>query len=101
MGYCGPRGIPLSTFLDWPQTDQDAALEWAGYEARRCQSCGTHPDEGPRHPHVRICPGCVAREATTKAVRGEAGTHVHLAAGRAATCEQCNAEREANATTRR
>lgn len=44
MAYCGPRGIPLSTFLAWPEDDQNAALMWQAYEARRCGSCGTHPD---------------------------------------------------------
>ena len=67
MAYCGPRGIPLSEFLSWDEADQDAALAWQAYEARRCRSCGTHPDEwdptkgGRRDAYtaeVVICPGC-------------------------------------------
>jgi hypothetical protein len=101
MGYCGPRGIALDTFLSWPQSSQDAALEWVGYEARRCQSCGSHPDEGPRHAHIRICSGCIARDQAAKEAREEPGAHVLMAPGRIATCEQCTAEREANAAPRR
>jgi hypothetical protein len=44
MAYCGPRGIPLTTFLSWADSDQDAALQWQVHESRRCPSCGTHPD---------------------------------------------------------
>ena len=67
MAYCGPRGIPLSRFLDWDDGDQDAALVWQAHEARRCPSCGTHPDDwdptkgGDRSAYaaeVVICPGC-------------------------------------------
>lgn len=67
MAYCGPRGIPLSRFLDWPQADQDAALLWQAHEARRCSSCGTHPDVwdpdagGDRNALVaepHFCRGC-------------------------------------------
>lgn len=69
MNYCGPRGIPLTTFLSWAKTDQDAALAWSEHEARRCRSCGTHPDDydpdagGRRHawhPAVDVCEGCAA-----------------------------------------
>ncbi len=98
MAYCGPRGIPLETFLDWPQLSQDAALVWAGHESRRCPECGTHPDEGPHHAHVNVCAGCAAREA--KAGTEEAklpGAHVNMAPGTTLECERCQIEREANA----
>ncbi|WP_182112886.1 hypothetical protein [Actinotalea sp. JY-7876] len=97
MAYCGPRGIPLSAFLRWEQDDQDAALAWSGYEARRCSSCGTHPDEGPRHVHINVCSGCVERD---RAAGDEAakvrGAHIHLAGGTSASCPRCTAERKAN-----
>jgi|GEM_PF-1255912 len=96
MAYCGPRGIPLHAFLAWPQMSQDAALEWASYEAQRCRSCGTHPDEGPRHAHTDVCPGCIRQERATKAASDEPGAHVHLVAGDLASCRRCNSEIEAN-----
>jgi hypothetical protein len=67
MAYCGPKGIPLSAFLSWDDGDQEAALVWQGHEARRCPSCGTHPDDwdpargGRRDAYaaeVVVCPGC-------------------------------------------
>lgn len=98
MGYCGPRGIPLSTFLSWPQEDQDAALAWQGYENQRCGSCGHHPDEGGVHAHLDVCPGCVARESRQQMqdVRDTRGGHVRIAHGSPATCKRCLAEAAAN-----
>lgn len=46
MAYCAPKGIPLSTFLAWPQEDQDAALAWQWHESLRC-SCGAHEADPP------------------------------------------------------
>lgn len=72
MAYCGPRGIPLSTFLEWDELDQDAALVWQAHEARRCPSCGTHPDDwnpeagGRRDAYTAeavVCPGCRALDS--------------------------------------
>lgn len=72
MAYCGPKGIPLSQFLTWPQDDQDAALLWQSHEGQRCTGCGTHPHEwdpergGNPHAYMaglRYCPGC-ARSAS-------------------------------------
>ena len=104
MGYCGPRGIPLSTFLSWDQHDQDAALAWAGYETQRCQSCGHHPLENLDgvHTHTEICPGCLARSRAGKAAKDTDGAVIHLARGPAGTCEHCRrrllSEAAANAT---
>lgn len=97
MAYCGPRGIPLSTFLSWSKGDQEAALAWSGHESRRCRSCGYHPDEDLQHVHVDVCPGCVKRDAHAKAAKDVAGAHVRLAHGTAASCERCQLERQANA----
>jgi len=97
MAYCGPRGIPLSTFLSWPQEDQDAALAWQGHEGRRCGTCGYHPDDGGAHAHINVCRGCVAREKRTKEASEIHGAHVVIAAGSVAECERCTQEAAANA----
>ncbi len=98
MAYCGPRGIPLSVFLSWPEPDQQAALGWAAHEARRCGSCGTHPDDwagdrGAFHPEVFQCPGCVQLERQREApdvVNGARGLHLRLSAGTHKACARCN-----------
>lgn len=97
MAYCGPRGIPLTEFLAWDETDQDAALAWQSYESRRCRACGHHPDEPARHPHIDVCPDCVQLERARALEDAKVpGAHVHLAAGTAGTCSRCLAENEAN-----
>lgn len=92
MRYCGPRGIPLSRFLEWDELDQDAALMWQAHESRRCTGCGTHPDEwdetrgGRRDAYVAetvVCPGCRALDTATDRQGGKAnipGAHVMLRA---------------------
>src|SRR5688572_23759004 len=103
MAYCGPRGIPLSTFLAWSQADQDAALGWQAHEGRRCQGCGTLPEEwnetvgGDRyayHAEIHQCEGCVnlqrARESPRVAGGHERGLQVRLAHGTAGACPRCN-----------
>lgn len=93
MRYCGPRGIPLSTFLSWSQDDQDAALSWAGHEAQRCGTCGYHPDEySGVHAHIDQCPGCVKREAAQGAAKDVPGAHIHLAHGGIGDCARCIAD---------
>lgn len=66
MAYCGPKGLSLSTFLGWPEEDQQAALAWQAHEGRR-HSCGTHPEDwtdgnGRRveavHYVEQVCRGC-------------------------------------------
>lgn len=97
MAYCGPRAIPLTAFLAWDPSDQEAALSWQGYEARRCSGCGHHPDEPPRHPHVDVCPGCVVVERTRKGEDAQvSGAHVHMAHGLMTACDRCTAQIEAN-----
>lgn len=75
MGYCGPRGIRYSEFLDWDQLDQDAALAWQARELARCR-CGQvpaewreydemgHPvlDEHGAHAEAKVKPFFVAEE---------------------------------------
>jgi hypothetical protein len=79
MAYCGPKGIPLSTFLKWSESDQQAALAWQGHEARR-HSCGTHPEDWADptgrpveavHYVEQICRGCQVLQAAQE--RLEAG----------------------------
>jgi hypothetical protein len=93
MAYCGPRGIPRSTFLSWPTEDQDAALGWQAYEARRCSSCGYHPAEGSRHTHIDICPGCVVLQRTQKSEQvRERGAVIRMAGGDPGGCDRCRRE---------
>lgn len=95
MAYCGPRGIALSTFLSWPQADQDAALEWSAHESRRCPSCGTHPDDDrPRHWHPQVCVGCQQKQRAQDDLRADGDTTRGLglvtAAGAAVDCPICS-----------
>lgn len=99
MQYCGPRGIPLDTFLEWPQSSQDAALEWQAHENRRCRQCGYHAAEHPGgvHTHVDVCPGCAARAKAQKSDKAkEDGAAVRLADGSLGTCDRCMTEHRAN-----
>lgn len=104
MAYCGPRGIPLSAFLEWPEWDQDAALGWQAHESRRCGSCGTHPDDwnpkrdGDReayHAEDVQCPGCRETQAYSAhpevTLRAESvrGMHIRLAPGSRKSCPHC------------
>ena len=63
MAYCGPRGIPLSTFLGWAVDDQAAALAWQADDASRCPNCGTAEWEweqdglGAWVAETRVCAG--------------------------------------------
>lgn len=90
MRYCGPRGIPLSSFLGWPQEDQDAALAWQAHEAERCPGCGRHPDDPPTHPHVEICPSCRMQAAAGREVKRDQGEHLVWAQATVADCPVCN-----------
>jgi hypothetical protein len=112
MAYCGPKGIPLSTFLRWSLYDQDAALTWAAYEARRCRQCGTHPDAwneslgGSRnayHAENYTCAGCVhaQRHAESPDVtHGGRGVHVRLMPGTHANCPRCQPQHESDTHAR-
>jgi len=100
MAYCGPQGIPLDTFLGWPQASQDAALMWQAHEGRRYPD-GTHPDDwdpeqgGSRrafHTHIDVHPGAqlieTAMNSPDFAAAGK-GAHVRLVPGDAAACTRC------------
>lgn len=68
MAYCAPRGIALSAFLAWPQSDQDAALAWVAFESERCQQCGMHPVDTAAariEAHTHVCLSCAERERFT------------------------------------
>jgi hypothetical protein len=71
MNYCGPKGIPLSTFLGWSIDDQVAALGWQAEQNLRCRSCGTAAWEWELDPDAygireSICKGCSLIAAATK-----------------------------------
>jgi hypothetical protein len=95
MAYCGPRALPLSTFLAWPESDQRAALDWQAYEARRCKNCGIHPDDiadGAFHAHLEQCKGCQARERMTdtrEARDGQRGVYAVVLPVAAPHCPRC------------
>jgi hypothetical protein len=97
MNYCGPRGIELDAFLRWSQRSQDAALEWAAYEGRRCQGCGTHPDEWAEdryayHAHLSSqCLGCLAAHRLNERFKDglEPGVTVVLPQTSARDCTRC------------
>ena len=72
MAYCGPRGIPLSKFLNWPADDQAAALSWQAEEWSRCSRCGTAEWEWEEQldaymAKAKVCPGCNAIGLESKA----------------------------------
>lgn len=63
MAYCGPRGIPLSTFLNWAEDDQVAAMAWMAEDNQRCSNCGTADWEWEEDPdfvkaEAYVCRGC-------------------------------------------
>ena len=90
MAYCGPRGIPLSVFLAWPEDDQQAALAWQAREQARCPGCGTHEEDwdpeqdGSRNAYTAVavvCQGCVElqRMQDNPEIRnGVRGVHLRL-----------------------
>lgn len=100
MRYVGPAARPLSEFLGWPAQDQAAALSWQAHEAHRCAGCGRHPDDPPRHPHVEICPDCVALDTARKELREEPGAHVVWAHGLRTDCPTCSPPKTATTSTR-
>jgi hypothetical protein len=93
MRYCGPRGIPLSTFLSWPRADQDAALTWQAHEAERCPGCGRHPDDPPTHAHKASCPTCAEQSEVAKKAHDLPGGHVQWSPGMRSDCPTCSPQR--------
>lgn len=87
MAYCGPRGIPLSTFLNWPVDDQVAALSWMAEDGLRHHACGTAEWEWEQDPdaytaEARVCPGChrigLERKAWEKSADHIPGLQIRL-----------------------
>lgn len=95
MAYCGPKALPLSTFLRWPEADQRAALDWQAHEARRCRSCGIHPDdiaEGTFHAHLEQCKACQARQRASEAEEAsQRGVYAVALPQAVADCPRCTA----------
>jgi hypothetical protein len=96
MAYCGPRGIELDTFLRWSPRSQEAALDWADYEGRRCQRCGTHPqdwaeDRYAHHAHLNQCRGCQEQQRLSESpdAKEGRGVYVVIASGPATDCPAC------------
>ncbi len=59
LRYCGPRGIPLSKFLeqrvgepDWTDRDAVAALDWQDWDVSLCPGCRQPVDECMAHEDV-------------------------------------------------
>lgn len=101
MDYCGPKGIPHSTFLSWDPDDQEKALSWQAFMARRCGQCGTHLDDwketagGDRfawHAETYTCPGCSELERyreRPEIANPDHGVHLRLSRGSASDCPHC------------
>jgi hypothetical protein len=101
MAYCGPKGIPLSTFLTWPDEDQQAALAWQSHEGRR-HTCGTHPEDWTGadgrpvdavHYVEQVCRGCqvqaIAQERLEQGRDGTKGLGLVAHHGPRADCTSC------------
>jgi hypothetical protein len=89
MAYCGPNGIPLSTFLAWRPDDRHAAMAWQARESHRCRGCGTFAEDwdpecgGDRNAYKATfteCQGCIELERLRDApeLRDVRGVHLHL-----------------------
>jgi hypothetical protein len=73
LAYCGPRGIPLSTFFGrWTKNDREAALDWLVEQNSRCPGCGQPVNEcqadievSPEYvAEVKRCHACEVRRIT-------------------------------------
>lgn len=82
MDYCGPRGIPWTTFHTWDQASRDAALLWQKLQNETCSQCGTHPDDWDEdaggHPRawvatVHSCKGCAVTDSGQKRLEEKLG----------------------------
>lgn len=81
LDYCCPRGIPHSKFLRWDEDDQDKAIAWAIDQRKRCDKCGTYPEDWidpetkipyyppPMYVHSIRCIGCANLENDAEEVR--------------------------------
>jgi hypothetical protein len=87
IGYCAPRGIPLSVFRgrvvypgdpQWTDDDRQAVYDWLEKEANTCTGCGQSLGESMKKENSFAyraeglrCHGCYAiKAAEAKAERG-------------------------------
>lgn len=95
MAYCGPAGVSLHDFLNWPAYAQSSALAWSQRESERCRTCGVHPDDKPNvHAHMRQCASCGQREVTAREAqklteKGAEGVYVEISHGSSDRCPVC------------
>ena len=97
MAYCGPAGIPYTTFIGgpagWDDLSRDAAIAWQLERDTRCGGCGQHRDEwvtlgadgqereirpAPYVIHDHHCPSCETLERARKAREKEERPGQHL-----------------------
>lgn len=85
LGYCAPRGIPLSVFLgrtvypgdpQWLFDDAQAAIDWQSDQNQRCDGCGQYRAESEKKENsfayraeARRCHACYAIDAKAAAIR--------------------------------
>jgi hypothetical protein len=87
MDYCGPAGIPHSTFLGagiglWDEHDRELALAWDLRRKATCR-CNTRRDQWKDDPQAFDvdafdCPGCYALSRAAKQLKEGQSEHVHL-----------------------
>lgn len=87
MEYCGPNGIPHSTFLGagigiWSEHDRELALAWDLRRRATCR-CSTRRDQWHGNPQAFEvdafdCPGCYALAKARKQLKDDQHDHVHL-----------------------
>ena len=93
MDYCGPVGLPHSTFLGagigmWSEQDRELALAWQQRKQATCGRCGTRHDQwltadGRLDPQAfeavaEECPGDYALHVARKALKDDQGDYVHV-----------------------
>lgn len=86
MRYCGPRGIPYTTWLGvgdrWDEYSREAAMAWQAREDDRCPGCGQQRhewldengvvlEEPPFELVEHACPSCAEKERYESEARDE------------------------------
>lgn len=87
MDYCGPAGVPLTTFRGWDAESYGAALAWQHRRDESCGRCGQSLDEstgeGMRDGYTAlpvVCGGCASIDRGSRTVRRDQGNGDHTAA---------------------